>query len=84
MNEIRFSKEEKELMVKKTQLYFSEELGSEIGPFDTQFLIDFFAKEIGCYFYNRGLYDAQAVLEKRLQHITDAIYDLEKRTEFRR
>ena len=84
MSEIEFSKEEKELIVKKIQLYFHDELDSEIGQFDAQFLLDFFTEEIGAYFYNRGLYDAQVILEKRVEDITDAIYELEKITEFRR
>lgn len=84
MSEIVFSKEEKEVITKKIRLYFSEELNQEIGQFDAQFLLDFFAEEIGPYFYNRGLYDAQAILEQRLGDIAEAIYDLEKITEFRR
>ncbi len=84
MSEIEFSKDEKDLIVKKIQLYFQEELGSEIGQFDAQFLLDFFAEEIGGYFYNRGLYDAQAILEQRIEEIADAIYELEKITEFRK
>jgi len=84
MMPIEFTKDEKEIIVRKIQLYFSQELEQEIGGFDAQFLLDFFAEEIGPYFYNRGLYDAQALLEKRLDSIRDAIYDLEKPTEFRR
>ena len=84
MAEIKFSKEEKELITKKIQLYFKEELDREIGQFDALFLLDFFADEIGAYFYNRGLYDAQAILERRVEDITEAIYELEKITDFRR
>ncbi|WP_455219904.1 DUF2164 domain-containing protein [Kaarinaea lacus] len=84
MSEIAFTKEEKDLIVRKIQLYFKEELNSEIGQFDAQFLLDFFAEEVGSYFYNRGLYEAQAILEQRLDDITDAIYQLEKITEFRK
>ncbi len=84
MSEIEFTKEEKELIVRKIQLYFGEELNSEIGQFDAQFLLDFFSEEIGGYFYNRGLYDAQALLERRMEEITDTIYELEKITEFQK
>lgn len=84
MPDITFSKEEKEVITKKIQLYFREELNQEIGQFDAQFLLDFFAEEVGAYFYNRGLYDAQAILERRLEDLSEAIYDLEKATEFRR
>lgn len=84
MSEIEFSKQEKEIITKKIKLYFSEELNQDIGQFDAQFLLEFFAEEIGSYFYNRGLYDAQLILERRLEEITEAIYDLERITEFRR
>ena len=84
MAEIEFSKEEKELITKKIQLYFKEELDREIGQFDALFLLDFFADEIGAYFYNRGLYDARAILERRVEDISEAIYELEKITDFRR
>jgi len=56
MSEIEFSKEELQILTKKIQLYFSEELNQEIGQFDAQFLLDFFSEKIGPYFYNRGLY----------------------------
>ncbi len=84
MSKIEFSKEEKEIIVRKIQLYFREELESDIGQFDAQFLLDFITEEVGSYFYNRGLYDAQTILEKRMEEITDAVYELEKVTEFRR
>ncbi|NVK42886.1 MAG: DUF2164 domain-containing protein [Oceanospirillaceae bacterium] len=81
---IEFSKDEKALIVRRIQLYFREELDQELGQFDAEFLLDFFAGELGAYFYNRGLYDAQAVLEKRLDSIAEAIYEIEKPTDFRR
>jgi len=84
MSEIKFTKEEIEGITKKIQLYFSEELDHEIGQFDAQFLLDFISEEIGSYFYNRGLYDAQSILESRMESISEAIYDIEKITEFRK
>jgi uncharacterized protein (DUF2164 family) len=84
MSEIEFSKEEKEIITRKIQLYFREELDLEIGQFDAQFLLDFFSEEIGPYFYNRGLYDAQSLLADRMESISEAIYDIEKITEFRK
>lgn len=75
---IDFSNEEKEAMVAKLQRYFSDELDQEIGQFDADFLLDFFAEEIGKLFYNRGLYDAQAILESRMDNIVEAISELEK------
>ena len=65
------------MLVKKIQLYFDEELNQEIGQFPAEFLLGFFTKEIGPYFYNRGLFDAQAVLQKRMDSIGEAIDELE-------
>lgn len=82
MAEIEFTRDEKSIIARKIQLYFQEELEQEIGQFDAEFLLDFFAEEVGSFFYNRGLYDAQAVLEDRLQNISEALYEIEKPTQF--
>ena len=82
MKKLQFTDEEKSQIVQKVKLYFLEELDQEIGTFDAQFLIDFFAEEVGAYFYNRGLYDAQAYYSARLEEISETIYELEKPTEF--
>ena len=84
MNEIKFSREEKEEIIKRVKMYFHEELDQEIGSFDAEFLIDFFSIELGSYFYNRGVYDAQALLSERIEELSESIFDLEKPTEFKR
>ena len=84
MPDIQFSSDEKEVIVRRIKLYFAEELKQEIGRFDAEFLLDFFAGEIGAYFYNRGLYDAQAILSGKMDELGEAIYQLERPTEFRR
>jgi uncharacterized protein (DUF2164 family) len=84
MSQVNFSKDEKALIVRKIQLYFSEELKQQIGQFDAEFLLDFITQELGAYYYNRGLYDAQAALTAKLDDIQDAIYQLEQPTDFKR
>jgi uncharacterized protein (DUF2164 family) len=84
MSEIKFSDAEKSTILPKIQMYLREELDLEVGSFDAEFLLDFFAEEVGNYFYNRGLYDAQAILEKQVEEIGESIYQLEKPTEFSR
>lgn len=78
MSKIEFSTEQKNIIVQKIQRYFQEELDQEMGQFDAQFLLDFFSEEVGPYYYNQGLHDAQTVLEKQLESIADAIYEIEK------
>lgn len=82
MANIEFSKPEKIILVEKLQRYFSKELDQDLGQFDAEFLLDFFAEEMGAYFYNRGLRDAQSVIEAKVADIADAIYDIEKPTQF--
>jgi len=81
---IKFSKEEKEIIIRKVQMYFNDELDQKIGQFDAEFLLDFFSEEVGSYYYNRGLIDAQAVLDNKLEDISESLYELEKPTEFAR
>ena len=84
MATIEFSKDEKAILVRKLQLYFSEELKQQIGQFDAEFLLDFISQELGAYYYNHGLYDAQAALSAKLDDIQDAIYQLEQHTDFKK
>ena len=84
MEKISFSADEKSEIARKIQLYFREELDQEIGGFDAEFLLDFFSEEVGAYFYNRGLYDAQALIAKKIDEVSDAIYELEQVTTFSR
>ena len=82
MSIIEFSNEEKETVVLRIKLYFEQELNQDIGQFDAEFLLDFFSKEVGPRFYNQGLRDARAVLDTKLENIDDALYEIEKPTEF--
>ena len=78
MSVVEFSKEEKALITQKLQHYVATELGFEMGSFDAEFLLDFVSKELGCYFYNRGLYDAQTVVNPRFEEMAEAIVVLEQ------
>ncbi len=81
MAEIEFTKEQKETIEKKLKTYFQEELDRDLGQFEAQFLFDFLTAELGPYFYNQGLYDARALIEKRVEDIGESIYELEKITD---
>lgn len=81
MKDIEFTRQEKRQIVPKIQEYVEEELDLELGNFDAEFLLDFIAKEIGPYFYNRGVYDARATLDKKMEAVGDALLLLEKPTE---
>lgn len=78
MSDIEFSKEEKEDILRRLREYFDDELDRELGGFEAQFLLDFLIQTLGPYFYNRGLLDARAVFERRLESVMEAIYEIEK------
>jgi len=80
MADIEFTSEQKDAIEEKLKTYFREELDRELGQFEAQFFIDFLIAELGPYFYNQGLYDAKALVEKRVEDITESIYELEKVT----
>lgn len=81
MEGINFTETEKSEITGKVKKYFQDELDQEIGSFDAEFLIDFFAAEVGAYFYNRGLYDAQAIVARKVDELSDSICELERATE---
>ncbi len=78
MTDITFTADQKARMVSKIKSYFEEELQQEIGGFEAEFLIDFFANEIGPHFYNRGLFDAQQVLTEKMEEVGYVMAELEK------
>ena len=78
MSKIEFTAEQRELMVQKIQTYFEDELDQDLGQFDAEFLLDFFASNIGAHFYNRGLHDTRAIFEARIETIDEDIYGIEK------
>lgn len=84
MAKIDFTPAEKAILVDKIKDYFSERLDQEIDRFDAEFLITFISSELGPYYYNRGLYDAQQILEERTESVRAAILELEEPTEFLR
>ncbi len=81
---IEFSKEERASVVLQIQRYFRDEMDQDMGQFDAEFLLDFFSEKVGAYYYNRGLYDARAVLNGKLEDIAESISEIEKPTEFLR
>ncbi|MBB5745440.1 DUF2164 domain-containing protein [Brevundimonas variabilis] len=80
MSKIEFSKEERAVLVAHIQGWFLDELDHEIGVLPAEALIDFIGKDIGSMFYNRGLYDAQALVAKKAEDMADALYGLEKKS----
>ena len=80
MTIIKLTPDQKADVVEQLKGYFREEMDGDLGTFEAEFLLEFISKEIGPYFYNQGLYDAQAVVSKSIDNVVDAIYTIEQPT----
>ncbi|MBL4899456.1 MAG: DUF2164 domain-containing protein, partial [Colwellia sp.] len=69
MKDNYLSTNEKARLVEKVQHYLLTELDCDAGQFDTEFFLNFLTKELKGYYYNQGLYDAQAILANKTDHI---------------
>lgn len=78
MQPIKFSRAETKAIVGEIQDYFREELDQRIGDIPAELLMGFFAGQMGAYFYNRDLYDAQGLLKEWVDALTDSIFALEQ------
>ena len=75
---IKFNAEEKADWIGRLQNYCDTELDRKLGSFEAEFLMDFTSKTMEPFYYNRGLYDAQALLQEQLEYVGALIYQLEK------
>lgn len=78
MKPIEFSKEERAAITAKLRDYFARELDQELGQLPAEMLLDFIGKEIGGAFYNRGVHDAQQLVQQKAEDIVEALYGLER------
>ncbi len=80
--DIQFTQQQKEGLTSALQKYCADELDIELEQFDAWFLLEFVTNKIGPVYYNKGLSDAQAVVEKKILDIADELYQIEKDSEF--
>ncbi|ELB2050492.1 hypothetical protein CGH94_02165 [Vibrio parahaemolyticus] len=75
---IKLERAQKETLVSAIQDYMQDELSIEIGQFDSEFLIDFITDKLGAVYYNKGVEDAKAVIERRMLEMSDELYEIEQ------
>lgn len=78
MKPIEFSKEERAAITAKLRDYLARELDQELGQLPAEMLLDFIGKEIGGALYNRGVHDAQQLVQQKAEDIVEALYGLER------
>ena len=82
MSKIEFTSQQKQAMCRALQRYLEDELDVEIGQFDSDFLFDYIVSNFGPAFYNQGLSDAQAVMQRRMLDIIDEFDEISQISEF--
>jgi uncharacterized protein (DUF2164 family) len=78
MKPIALSVEETADLTRRLRDFAREELEQEISQLQAGMLLDLIRDQVGPAFYNRGLYDAQAVVAARAEEIGEAVLALEK------
>jgi len=78
MDAIRFTPEERKMMLEYVRRYLYDEFTLEIGQFEAEFFLQFIDKRLGPHYYNQGLRDAQLALNNQREDLMEALYGLEK------
>lgn len=67
----KLEKYEEEMMIKDIQRFFKEERDEEIGNLAAVLLLDFISKNIGKFYYNKGVQDSQKFISERLLELSE-------------
>lgn len=76
--QIALSREETTDLTRRLRDFARKELEQDISQLQAEMLLDVIRDQVGPAFYNRGLYDAQAVVAARAEEIGEAVLALEK------
>ena len=69
MKPIELSKDKRDAMIKKIQVFFMEERSEDLGDLAALLVLDFIVDQLGREFYNQGIDDA-------ISYMTDKVDDL--------
>lgn len=67
----KLKKYEEEEMIREIQRFFSEERDEEIGNLAAVLLLDFISKNLGKFYYNKGVQDSQKFISERLLELSE-------------
>ena len=76
---IELDKPVREALARSLSRYLKDHFDVDVGGMDAVLLLDFVAETLGPHFYNQALHDARARLQDKVEALSDAFYELEKR-----
>ena len=71
------SHEELGFLASELRSFLERDCDVEIGNMDAERVIDFLGKRLGAVYYNRGLRDAETLLSRKLDDISDELRAME-------
>ncbi|MEL0623106.1 DUF2164 domain-containing protein [Marinomonas arenicola] len=77
MSKLTLDSADKVKMTDQLKAYLEQEFDLSVGAFEAEFLLDFITDNFAATFYNKGLADAQQVMQEKIETFNDAIYELE-------
>jgi uncharacterized protein (DUF2164 family) len=66
-----FEKYEKDEMIREIQRFFKEERDEEIGNLAAMIALDFISKNLGKFYYNKGVQDSSKFISEKLMEISE-------------
>jgi uncharacterized protein (DUF2164 family) len=67
----KLEKYEEEEMIREIQRFFREERDEEIGNLAAVLLLDFISKNLGKFYYNKGVQDSHKFISERLLELSE-------------
>lgn len=75
---IKLPKEEKDELLGRIQAFHYEQHGEEMGMIGAENLLEFILKELGPFFYNKGVSDSKDVLMDKMLLLEDDLFALKR------
>ncbi|WP_455661805.1 DUF2164 domain-containing protein [Pradoshia sp.] len=73
---VKWNAEERKHIISEIQYFYHQERGEEIGELAAGTILDFFAEQIGPYYYNAGVKDAVKQAEAHSSRLEEDLYAL--------
>jgi uncharacterized protein (DUF2164 family) len=67
----KLEKYEEEKMIREIQRFFMEERDEEIGNLASILLLDFISKNLGKFYYNKGVQDSYKFMSDKLMELSE-------------
>ena len=75
---IELDRQQTEALVRDVARLLSDRFDTELGGLEVEELVDFIGTELGPLYYNKAIFDVQALLKDRFESLESDVWALEK------